>query len=79
MKATGHNATSYYHLPDLKRIVVNLPPTLGKTQKWAQKSISFVYYVPEDRLETWVKPTEEEREGKASKEVSLNNSKPTDY
>ena len=76
MKATGHNATTYYHVPDLKRRVVNLSPTLGKTQKWAQKLISFVYYVPGDRLETWVKPTEEEREerkGKASKEVSLNN------
>lgn len=30
VKATGYNATSYYHVPDLKKRVVSLSPTLSK-------------------------------------------------
>lgn len=70
--ATGSNATSYYLLLDLKRIVVNFSPTLGKSWMCPETHL-FVYYTPGDRLETWDKPTEEEREGRkgqASKEVS---------
>ena len=86
LAATGHNATPYYHLPDLKRIVVNFSPTLWKTQKWAQKLTSIVFYMPRDWLETGSNPTQEERDERIEKrkgkqgstlENDLSISKPT--